>query len=320
MWRAGFAIGLLACGSHDEPVAPDAAPVSVAITATVERTRVTTRDHMLAAGEMQISGEPLAEAMGRVLANYSRFRIPGDLYFDPQMALSWIDLAGFSTGIESYEYSKQPMNNLMFESGAGTSLAYGPLVDPDHATGAAATAHLVALVQKFAAAAHTHGRFVFDPGPGNLLGWPGIWPTAHVFASFEPAIDPSPALDLSCAITSDDNPGSMGLSITSADYECDATSLHLRDRAAQIDPTLTIGADGFSAWKYGLWVINYLQVMHDSMEGPVATVADADLSAVGSAGNTIVGADEDGVETRAGTYLGSSDIEGFQAQMFLASA
>jgi len=313
---------LIACGSHDLPVTPDAAPASVEITATVERARVVTRDHMLAAGEMQISGEPLAEAMGRVVANYSRFRIPGDLYFDPQMALSWIDLAGFSTGIESYEYSKQPMNNLMFESGAGTALAYGPLVDPDHATGAAATAHLAALVQKFAFAAHTHGRFVFDAGSAadNPLGWPGIWPTAHVFASFDPAIDPTHEMRLACAITSDDNPGSMGLSVTSADYECDATSLHLRDRAAQIEPTLTIGADGFSAWKYGLWVINYLQVMHDTVEAPVATVEPDELAAVGSAGNTIVGADEDGVETRPGTYLGSSDIEGFQAQMFLASA
>src|SRR5207342_3514682 len=126
-------------------------------------------------------------------------RIPGDLYFDPQMALSWIDLAGFSTGIESYEYSKQPMNNLMFESGAGTALSYGPLVNKDNAIGAAATAHLTALVQKFGIAANTRGRFVFPAGTypannrsgnvnptgagvaaANPLGWPGMWPTAHV--------------------------------------------------------------------------------------------------------------------------------------------
>jgi hypothetical protein len=340
MSRAVLAVALLGCGSPGDGPAPDAAHVTVTITATVERTRVVTREHMLAAGEMQISGEPLAEAMGRVLANYSRYRIPGDLYFDPQIAVSWIDLAGFSTGIESYEYSKQPMNNLMFESGAGTSLAYGPLVNTDNAVGAAATAHLTALVQKFGTAANTRGRFLFAAGTypsnnasGNInpngagvpasnpLGWPGVWPTAHVFASFDPTIEPTHDVSLACAITSDDNPGELpGVPVTSADYECDASSLHLRDRAAQIDPTLTPGADGFSAWKYGLWVINYLQVMHDSAEGPVSTVADDELATVGSAGNTVIGADEDGIEARPGTYLGSSDIEGFQAQMFLASA
>ncbi|MEO6773404.1 MAG: hypothetical protein ABI467_10305 [Kofleriaceae bacterium] len=339
MWRAVLALALLACGTHDGILGPDAGSAIVTITATVAPPRVVTREHMLAGGEMQISGEPLAEAMGRTVSNYSRFHVPTDLYFDPQIALSWIDLAGFSTGIESYEYSKQPMNNLMFESGAGTALAYGPLVDTDGAVGSAATAHLAALVQHFGAAANTRGRFLFAAGTypannvsGNVnptgagvpadnpLGWPGLWPTAHVFASFDPTIDPTHEVDLACAITSDDNPGAIpGTTVTSADYECDASSLHLRDRAAQIDPTITPGADGFSTWKYGLWVINYLQVMHDTFEGPVATVPDGELAMVGSPGNTIAGADKDGVDTRPGTYLGSSDIEGFQAQMLIAS-
>src|SRR5436309_131003 len=81
-------------------------------------------------GDMQISGEPLAEAMGRRLPNFSRDRIPTDLYFDSQFNLSWIDLTGFSAAIESYEYSKQPMNAIAFESSAGTSLAFAPLVNP----------------------------------------------------------------------------------------------------------------------------------------------------------------------------------------------
>jgi hypothetical protein len=300
MWRLALVGTLVSCASHDS------AP-RVTITATVARTRVVTREHMLAAGEMQISGEPLAEAMGRRLASYSRFRVPGDLYFDPQQALSWIDLPGFSTAVESYEFSKQPMNNLMFESGAGTALAYGPLV---HGEAALAT-----LVQKFASGAHTLGRFVFPD-----KGWPGMWPTNHVFASFDPTIDPTSQSNGKCVITSDDNPGATpGVNVTSADYECDATSLHLRDRTAQIDPTITPGADGFSAWKYGLWVLNYLQVMHDPLERPVATVAVADLAKVGSPNNTVRGADKRGVTSRPGTYLGSSDIEGFQAQMFIAS-
>jgi hypothetical protein len=314
----------------------DAPPLATAtITTTVNSTRFVVREHMLAAGEMQISGEPLAEAMGRQLAGYSRDLIPPDIYLDPSMVF-WVDLAGFSSAVESYEYSKQPMNGLAFEFGAGTSLVHAPLVDTDGATGAAATAHLVALIQRYAAASNAAGKWVFPAGTwptsnafgdinpsgigtgaANPLGWPGIWPTAHVFASFDPAIDPTSAIDLQCSISSDDNPSESALPLVCSDFECDATTLHLRDRAAQVDATITPGADGFSGWKYGLWVLNYLQVMHDSTNAAVSTVADADLANVGSPNNQIVGADGDGKPTAAGTYLGSSDIEGFQAQMFV---
>ena len=40
----------------------------------------------------------------------------------------------------------------------------------------------------------------------------------------------------------------------------------------------------------------------------------AQLASVGSAGNTVIGADSNGAPTLPGTFLGSSDIEGFQAQ------
>src|SRR6185312_3542118 len=148
----------------------------------------------------------------------SRDRIPTDLYFDSQFNLSWIDLTGFSAAIESYEYSKQPMNLLAFESSAGTSLAFGPVVNPGHATGSAASALLADTVQHFATNSHALGRFVFPAGTfpiGNAsgdtnptgagtgavnpLGWPGIWPTEHVFASFDPAIDPTGDIALGCA-------------------------------------------------------------------------------------------------------------------------
>jgi hypothetical protein len=353
MWRCAyaFALALAACssvprlapdggggGDVDAAPPPDAAPRRVTITATVNSTRFVTREHMLAGGEMQISGEPLAEAMGRRLPNFSRDRIPTDLYFDSQFNLSWIDLTGFSAAIESYEYSKQPMNSLAFESSAGTSLAFAPLVNPSHVTGSAASALLASTIQHYATNSHALGRFVFPAGTfpagnpsgdtnptgagtgaQNPLGWPGIWPTAHVFASFDPAIDPTGDIALGCAISSDDDPdGMIGYLITSADYECDATTLHLRDRASQIDSTISPGADGFSGWKYGLWVLNYLQVMHDTNEAPVVSVAAPDLAGVGSLGNQIYGYDANGFSTAAGTYLGSSDIEGFQAQMFIA--
>jgi hypothetical protein len=300
------------------------APSSVTITATVNSTRFVTREHMLAAAEMQISGEPLATEMGRDLGAYSRDQLPPNLYNDPQRQTSWIDLPGFSAAVESYEYSKQPMNFLAFESGAGTSLAYAPLVNPSSAAGSAANANLAAYVQHFAAGANTLGRFVFaagtfpaGDGSDNPLGWPGIWPTAHVFASFDPASDPTSQLVLGCSITSDDDPLGSGSTLVCPDYECDASSLHLRDRASQIDHTITPGADGFSAWKYGLWVLNYLQIMHDAVENPVATVPPDQLSGVGSAGNLITGIGTDGSPTLPSTYLGSSDIEGFQAQLLI---
>lgn len=347
LFAAGVA-ALVACGEPARvadpdagPGAPDAPPDAgvgprIVITNTVGSTRFVTREHMLAAGEMQISGEPLAEAMGRDLAAYSRDFVPPDVYQDTTLGRLWVDIPGFSSGIESYEYSKQPMNNLAFESGAGTALAYGPLLNPTGASGAAARALLAEAVQRYGAGSHASGLYVFAPGtfpadnPGgasnpkgvgvpanNPLGWPGIWPTNHVFASFDPALQPTSGLDIKCSISSDDNPVGIGGALLCADYECDATTLHLPDRAAQVDPTITPGADGFSAWKYGLWVINYLQIMHDANEAAVASVADADVPAVGMPDNTVVGVDDTGAPTAAGTYLGSSNVEGFQAQMFL---
>src|ERR1041384_4111828 len=117
-------VGLVACGETPRPgLEPDAgtgAPDGmtdpghgprIVITNTVDSTRIVTREHMLAAGEMQISGEPLAEAMGRDLGAYSRDFVPAAGYQDTALNRLWVDLAGFSSGIESYEYSKQPMNN-----------------------------------------------------------------------------------------------------------------------------------------------------------------------------------------------------------------
>ena len=352
---AGGAVTFAAC-SGDGGTPPDAsvdaayeAPASeplqtASISATVVSTRFITREHFLASAEMQITGEPFAEDMSRQLAGFSRDHLPPNIYFDPNVpdAGGWIDLPGFSTAVESYEYSKQPMNMVALESGAGTSLAYGPVANPTSLSGTQARDNLASLVQHFATGSNALGSFVFAPGtfpknpsallgnrgPGdpnptgvglpseNPLGWPGIMPTTHVYKSFDPSIDPSGAIALFCAISSDDDPGKTG-AIACGDYECDYTTLHLRDHASQIEPVVTPGADGFSAWKFGLWVMNYLQIMHDGAEAAVSTVASSDLANVGAANNQIVGADDTGAPTAAGTFLGSSDIEGFQAQMFI---
>src|SRR5208337_3140941 len=121
-----------------------------------------------------------------------------------------IDLPGFSSAVESYEYSKQPMNNLAFESGAGLSLAYGPLLDPT-GQGATGCAALRTAVQHLAGASNAAARFVSATATlANPLGWPGIWPTLEPFESFDPTIATTNSVSESCSITSDDDPGATG--------------------------------------------------------------------------------------------------------------
>ena len=288
----------------------------------------TTEDHFIASVEMQISGEPFAQAMGRDLGGYSRDYscqlsvCSPDTYYDPLLnggvaggPIGRTDLAGFSSAVESYEYSKQPMNNIAFESGAGTSLAFGPVLNPTGATGAAALDPRATWVQRLAGESHAVSRFVTPPAmPDNPLGWPGLWPTMQPFTPWNPAIHPTDAAG--CSISSDDDPGATG-SLTCDDYECDYTTLHLPDRAAQVTMTIGPGSSGWAGWKEALWTLNYLQVMHDSAENPVNTVPDDQLALVGTAGNTVLGDDAAANGLVPGTFLGSSDIEGFQAGNFL---
>ncbi|HEX3343103.1 MAG TPA: hypothetical protein VHS09_00970, partial [Polyangiaceae bacterium] len=301
----------VACSrSAGAPVRPP--PV---ITVAARDTRFVVREHMLAAVEMQLSGEPFATAMGRELTDYSRDWLPPNVYFDTSRASFGprIDLAGFSSAIESYEYSKQPMNNLAFESGAGLSLAYASRLDPT-GDGAAGCANLRAAVQHLAAESNASARFVSATATAaNPLGWPGIWPTLEPFESFDPTLATTSSVAEQCSITSDDDPGSTG-ALLSDDYECDATTLHLPDRASQIESTITPGASGWAGWKSALWIMNYLQLMHDADENAITSVAASDLAQVGQPGNGVTGGDLGAV---VGTYLGSSNIEGFQAGMMI---
>ena len=244
-------------------------------------------------------------------------RDPGNIYFD-NSASSFgprVDLAGFSSAVESYEYSKQPMNNLAFESGAGLSLAYGPLLDPT-GDGAAGCGALRSTVQGLAGESNATARFVSATAtPTNPLGWPGIWPTLEPFESFDPTRPTTSTVSQPCSITTHDDPGATG-SLMSDDYECDATSLHLPERASQVKSAITPGSSGWAGWKSALWIMNYLQIMHDADENPITAVAPSDLANVGQPGNVVTGTD---LGAAVGTYLGSSNIEGFQAGMMLTA-
>jgi hypothetical protein len=309
-------------------------PQTLQLNVTSVDTTFTTRDHFIASVEMQISGEPFAEAMGRNLSGFSRDFVcqlsvcQASIYYDPALnngvaggPQGRIDLSGFATAVESYEYSKQPMNNIAFESGAGTSLAFGPVINPTGSTDAAALSGLRTWVQSAAGQANTFSRSASPVvTPANPLGWPGFWPTLQPFTQWDPRIDASSAnanaAGVLCTISSDDDPGASG-ALNCDEYECDYTSLHLPNRSAQVNMTIGPGATGWVGWKEALWVLNYLQVMHDSNENPVNTVPDDELALVGTAGNTILGNGGPDATTVPGTYLGSSDIEGFQAANFL---
>ena len=305
-------------GTADAPPAQnDAATAQTyALTVTAVDTTFLTEDHFIAAVEMQLSGEPFAESMGRDLGGYSRDYACQDagcqasLYTDPSSAdgSSVIDLPGYGSGVESYEYSKQPMNNIAFESGAGTSLLFGPVLNPSGATGTDALALAQTWFTHIGGGSNAYA-YVTAPGPGNPLGWAGLWPVLQPFSSWDPTIAPTNNA-ATCQLTSDDNPGRHA-ALYSDDYECDYTTLNLPNREAQVKKTIGPGSSGWTDWKEALWTLNYLQVMHNVKEAAVDMVDDSALAEVGIPGNAVTG------NILPGTYLGSSNVEGFQAGNFI---
>jgi hypothetical protein len=312
-----------ASAGHDGG-APDVPPAqtdgataqSYALTVTAVDTTFVTEDHFIAAVEMQLAGEPFAEAMGRDLGGYSRDYACQDagcqasVYTDPSSAdgSSVIDLPGYGSGVESYEYSKQPMNNIAFESGAGTSLLFGPVLNPTGATGSGALALAQTWFTHMGSGSNAYA-YVTAPGPSNPLGWAGLWPVLQPFVSWDPTIAPSNHAAI-CQLTSDDNPG-LHAALYSDDYECDYSTLNLPNRDLQVKKTIGPGASGWTDWKEALWTLNYLQVMHNVKEAAVETVAGSGMDQVGIPGNGVIG------NILPGTYLGSSNVEGFQAGNFI---
>ena len=302
-----------AAPGSDGPIAQSQALVVTAVDPTF-----LTEDHFIASVEMQLSGEPFAEAMGRDLGGFSRNYACQDavcqasVYADPALADTAtpesIDLVGYSAAIESYEYSKQPMNNVAFESGAGTSLLFGPVVNPGGTTGTDALALAQAWFQHMASGSNLGAGFFAPIDASNPLGWQGLWPVLQPFASWNPAINPTNTAN--CSLSSDDNPGTHGV-LLSDDYECDYRTLNLPNRDAQVTKTIGPGSSGWTDWKEALWTLNYLQIMHQTKEGPVDTVPENQLASVGIPGNLADG------WIIPGVYLGSSNIEGFQAGNFI---
>lgn len=329
--RAALAGGLL-CGSlvlstcKDEGASsqPDMQQAGgPALAANYVNTRLDVAGMLWAAIEMQHAGEPLAETMGRDLAGYDRNALVTDLYVDPESMKESVDLPGYSTAVESYEYSKFVMNMLSFESGAGLSLQYGPLLNPSKLTGAAAIGLLRDRVQALSIASHAgvdqNGPWVIVPAPVdnelNRLGFPGLMPQFAELRSLESQHEPSGNVARGCSLSGGYG-ASAGTKISVGDYECGYNSLHLdRSRA---DKILTIDTLGLSAWKQALWAINYFQLVHDVAGNPFTTVDTADLPMVGKVGNMVAAYDDDPLKRGdKGTFIGPSDLEGFQGLLMV---
>ncbi len=304
------------------------------LSAQTTNTRFVVADQMRASIEMQISGEPFAELLGRDIGGYDRFSDKTDNYIDPGTGELTSDPLGFSLAIESYEYSKQSMNNTSFESGAGISLQFGPLVNAGAVTGDPAFVLLRDRLQYLAKASRASGAlvgkdFVTSPAPvgdpSNPYGWPGFLPVFAEYRSFDPAITPKVGADNQCSLAgATDEPLPPGTVIQYVgDYECDSNSLALDDRDAQTDKVLEPDALGYAAWKQGLWAINYWAAMHDVDQHPIVEVAEASLGQVGEPNNTVIGKWESPVDPgtlvfgKDGTYLGGVSLEGWQGLVMI---
>ena len=111
---------------------------------------------LLDPGEDGGHGSPLP-AVGEGPQIPTLFNTQTDLYFDPDTGRPSINPLAYSTAVESYEYSKQPMNNTSFESGAGLALAYGPVLNPQQLGGDDGLALLVDRIQTFAIESNAGG-------------------------------------------------------------------------------------------------------------------------------------------------------------------
>jgi hypothetical protein len=289
---------------------------------------------MFAAGEMQTSGEPFAQNFaGRSLADYSRYQLPPNQYTVPAsganqgFAESTIDLFGFSTAVESYEYSKYHVNMVANQSGAGVSLANGPLIANIAGTSPfdrlrTRLGQLIAASGANVAAASTSpdaGAFAILPPPSdngtNDFGFPGLWPNLAAYRSFDPAMTPADTIVHSCTSVT----GYGGISQYGGrpvnTYECNYNSLRLNKRLAQTEQIIGPGTLGYTTWKEALWAIDFTGRLHDSVANPVTAVGPNDVPLVGQPGNMIHAVAPPGAHP--GVFIGSTPLEGMWGLMMV---
>jgi hypothetical protein len=289
---------------------------------------------MFAAGEMQISGEPFASHFaGRNLNDYDRTYIPPDQYIlrnGTDEAQPITDLFGFSTAVESYEYSKYHMNVVAQQTGAGVSLANGASLAAE--VGGTPFDKLVSLSARLLTAAGSDlAGYATLPAPTNnnqnVLGFRGLWPVFAPYKSFDSTLAPHHEVVISCTFQGGYG-GIPTIGQIIPEYECAYNSLHLGStsgadpaadllyRKTAIEPVLVPGALGLAAWKQALWAIDFTSRIHDVGSNPVNDVAPADRGSVGKVNNQVKGTDPP--SAAPGTYLGSTPLEGMWGLFMLA--
>jgi hypothetical protein len=297
------------------PAAPPRTPVH----AETVSSRVDTTQLMFAAGEMQTSGEPFASLFaGRSLANYDRYLLPPNLYIVSDYGgthgyfQTFIDLFGFSTAVESYEYSKYHMNMVANQTGAGVSLVNGPLLA--RLPGATALDRLRARMEQLIVAAGTDvGGFARIPdggatNPENDFGFAGLRPNLDPYRSFDPAMTPDTNVAHSCTSVTGYGGVQMFGNNPVPTYECQYNSLGLDDRRSQIEAVIGPGTLGYTTWKEALWAIDFTGRLHDAQANGVAAVSPADMPLVGRPGNTVQAVQPP--NAKPGVFVGSTPLEG----------
>jgi hypothetical protein len=314
------------------PEAGPRTPVNAEFTSTPVRTD--TMQLMFAAGEMQTSGEPFASNFaGRVLSYYifSRYSGTPDQYYEPCtgsnpncLIAPVIDLFGFSTAVESYEYSKYHMNMIANQSGAGVSLINGPLIAS--LPGATPFDKLQTRMEALIAATGADiAQYASLPpplnNPMNDFGFPGLWPNMAAYRSFDVTMTPETDAVVTCKPGAPPRGyGGVGQYGGQAvpRYECDYNTLRLNDVATQAEHVIGPGILGYSTWKEALWAIDFTGRVHDSGNNPVTAVGPQDVTRVGQPGNQVqgVGCPADCTPGQCptgcerGVYIGSTPLEG----------
>jgi len=295
---------------------PDAGP-RTAVAAEFVSTRVQTMQLMFAAGEMQTSGEPFMQNFaGRNLAYYDRYYLPVDEYLvpvshGPPFYQAFKDVFGFSSAVESYEYSKMQMNMVANQTGAGVSLANGPLLA--QLAGATPRDRLRTRAQQLVVAAGTvaSGYAALDAGAGNPindLGFGGLWPNMMPYQDFDPTMAPDLTIAHSCTVVTGYGGVQFFGNSPVNEYECQYNSLNLPNRLAQIDPVIGPGILGYSTWKEALWSVDFTGRLHDTAANPVTTVAPEDMGSVGQLSNAVQAVEPP--NAAPGVYIGSTPLEG----------
>src|SRR5262245_41072927 len=93
---AALALVAAALGCKKSAPLPTGSPTPAAFfISRLTDTRFNTADHFLASIEMQISGEPFAQTLGRDLAQFARSSAIPDYYYDAAAQTTVVDPLGF---------------------------------------------------------------------------------------------------------------------------------------------------------------------------------------------------------------------------------